>query len=105
MEYQKLFDHMLTEHGLTLLQSEMQEIIEVVREIDGDDWIKIESEKDLPKQDVDVHLMLSLFNGKHGLFYTIGVWDNELKAFFSGQSKLTKVTHYQPIQEPTPPKN
>lgn len=67
---------------------------------DNNGWIKIESEKDLPKQDVDVHLMLSLFNGKHGLFYTIGLWDNELKAFFSGRSKLTKVTHYQPIQRP-----
>ena len=34
MNYQKLFDHMQSEHGLTLLQSEMLEIIYIVREMD-----------------------------------------------------------------------
>lgn len=34
MEYQKLFDHMHDEHGLTLLESEMDEIISICREND-----------------------------------------------------------------------
>jgi len=35
MNYQRLFDHMQAEHGLTLLESEMQEIVNVVREMRG----------------------------------------------------------------------
>lgn len=34
MNYQKLFDHMSNEHGLTLLEGEMLEIIHIVREMD-----------------------------------------------------------------------
>ena len=32
-KYQPLFDHLYNEHGLTLLESEMEEIIRVVNEI------------------------------------------------------------------------
>jgi len=31
--YQPLFDHLLREHGLILLQSEMDEIIRIVKEM------------------------------------------------------------------------
>lgn len=31
IEYQQLFDHMSEEHGLNLLQSEMDEIIRIVK--------------------------------------------------------------------------
>jgi len=34
MTHQKLFNHMSNEHGLTLLESEMDEIISICREID-----------------------------------------------------------------------
>ena len=33
MEYQQLFDHMYNEHGLILLESEMDEIIEICNTI------------------------------------------------------------------------
>jgi hypothetical protein len=36
-EYQPLFDHMHEEHGLILLESEMQEIIRVVDSLTGKD--------------------------------------------------------------------
>jgi hypothetical protein len=33
MEYQKLFEYFSNEHDLILLQTEMQDIVEIVREI------------------------------------------------------------------------
>lgn len=42
MNYQPLFDHMSQEHGLTLTEGEMLEIIHVVNKIqgsDGDRWV------------------------------------------------------------------
>jgi hypothetical protein len=33
MDYQKLFSHLSQEHGLILLQTEMQEIVSIVNEI------------------------------------------------------------------------
>lgn len=38
--YQKLFDYMYDEHGVTLLQTDMQEIIRIVNEMDN--WISVE---------------------------------------------------------------
>lgn len=35
MNYQKLFDHMSKEHGLTLLEGEMIEIINIVRDLEN----------------------------------------------------------------------
>ena len=35
--YQELYEHMSNEHGLTLLQSELQEIISIVEKIDKTD--------------------------------------------------------------------
>ena len=35
MNYQKLFNHMINEHGITLLESEMIEIINIVNEDHG----------------------------------------------------------------------
>lgn len=37
MDYQKLFNYMSEEHGLTLLQTDMQEICNIVREMDKED--------------------------------------------------------------------
>jgi len=39
-EYQQLFDHMSNEHGLTLLQSEMDEIISISNSINKDQAVK-----------------------------------------------------------------
>ena len=36
--YQELFEHMSNEHGLTLLQSELQEIVSIVGKIDTTDF-------------------------------------------------------------------
>ena len=35
--YQALFDHLYEEHGLTLLESEMQEIVRIVEGMKADD--------------------------------------------------------------------
>lgn len=59
-------------------------------------WIKIESEGDLPKDELDCFFI------KDSLIYT-GLWDNRLKRFYSGSEWITKITHYQPIQKPKQP--
>lgn len=66
-------------------------------------WIKIESEDDLPKEEIDVHFIFTEYEGKKGRFQTYGVWDNNLKSFYSGALKINNVTHYQPIEKPKPP--
>ena len=63
-------------------------------------WIKIESEDDLPKEEIDVHF---IFENNTGRFQTFGVWDNKIKSFYSGALKISNVTHYQPIEKPKPP--
>ena len=105
MEYQKLFDHMVNEHALTLFQSEMQEIIDIVREIDGDGWIRIESEEDLPKntrfQEFHVYAHDGVFIDNEN----IGIdswWSNDED---KKTDWLSSYTHYQPIQKPEPPKH
>lgn len=66
-------------------------------------WIKIESKDDLPKEEIDVHFIFTEYEGKKGRFQTYGVWDNNLKSFYSGALKINNVTHYQPIIKPKPP--
>jgi len=58
-------------------------------------WIKIESEADLPKEEIDCHFI------KDNLMYQ-GLWDNLLKGFYNGLQKIN-ATHYQPITKPNPP--
>lgn len=58
-------------------------------------WIRIESENDLPKDDIDCHFM-------SGKYLYNGLWDNELKSFYCGLDKVRIVSHYRPIE--TPPK-
>lgn len=69
----------------------------------NNNWIKIESEDDLPKEKLDVHFIFTEFKGEEGRFQTFGVWDNKLKSFYSGALKIKTVTHYQPIEKPKPP--
>ena len=66
-------------------------------------WIKIESKDDLPKEEIDVHFIFTEYKGEEGRFQTYGVWDNNLKSFYSGALKINNVTHYQPIIKPKPP--
>lgn len=42
MSYQKLFDYMSKEHGVTLLESDMSEIINIVNEQHNSQWRPIE---------------------------------------------------------------
>ena len=63
-------------------------------------WIRIESEEDLPKEEIDLHF---IFEKNNGRFQTFGVWDNKIKSFYSGALKISNVTHYQPIEKPKPP--
>ena len=63
-------------------------------------WIRIESEEDLPKEEIDLHF---IFEKNNGRFQTFGVWDNKLKSFYSGALKISNVTHYQPIEKPKLP--
>lgn len=60
-------------------------------------WIRIESEADLPTEEVDCYV----FYGEK--LMTIAVWDNRLKSFFSGVRKLKNITHYQQIVMPKKP--
>lgn len=63
-------------------------------------WIKIESESDLPKEELDCHF---IFKQNDKKYQTFGVWDNKLKSFWSGALRINYVTHYQPIQKPESP--
>ena len=59
-------------------------------------WIRIESDNDLPKDDIDCHFIV----GK--LCYN-GLWDNQLKYFYCGRNKIIGVTYYKIIEIPKPP--
>lgn len=63
-------------------------------------WISINSEKDLPSEDLDVHIVFKK-DGRN--FQTFGVWDKRLNSFWSGAMKIDIPTHYQPIVKPNPP--
>lgn len=63
-------------------------------------WIKIESENDLPKVDIDCHF---IFLKNKGKYQTFGVFDKRLDSFWSGSIRITNITHYQPIIKPQPP--
>lgn len=45
MNYQELFNHMIDEHDLILLEEEMQEIIYIVNKMQDDEEIKLISEE------------------------------------------------------------
>jgi len=63
-------------------------------------WIKIESKKDLPKEELDCHFVFKKNDIK---YQTFGLWDNKLKCFYSGALRINYVTHYQKIIKPSPP--
>lgn len=49
MDYQELFNHMCDEHDLILLESEMQEIINIVNKMQETEEIKIEENGNIKK--------------------------------------------------------
>ena len=60
-------------------------------------WVKIESEKDLPK-------VSGLYFGKDYEFGTdMMYFDFETKKWEDSNGYLQNVTHYQPIEKPKPP--
>ena len=60
-------------------------------------WIKIESEKDLPKES-------GLYFGKDYEFGTdMTFFDFETKEWEDSSGYLLNITHYQPIEKPKPP--
>ena len=60
-------------------------------------WIKIESEKDLPK-------VSGLYFGKDYEFGTdMMYFDFETKKWEDSNGYLQNITHYQPIEKPKPP--
>lgn len=63
-------------------------------------WIKIESENDFPKNDLDCHF---IFKRQGTRYQSFGVYDFRLKSFWSGSLKLSNVTHYQEIVKPIAP--
>lgn len=63
-------------------------------------WISINSESDLPKENLDAHI---IFTNDKGNFQTFGVWDKRLNSFWSGAMRIINPTHYQPINKPQPP--
>jgi len=62
---------------------------------DNNGWTKIESKRDLPKEEIDCFFV------KDKLMYN-GVWDNVLKGFFFRLQKIN-ATHYHQIKRPEPP--
>ena len=60
-------------------------------------WVKIESEKDLPKES-------GLYFGKDYEFGTdMTFFDFETKEWEDSNGYLLNITHYQPIEKPKPP--
>ena len=78
--------------GCTFLRPESLKGIE-----NNNGWIKIESEKDLPK-------VSGLYFGKDYEFGTdMMYFDFETKKWEDSNGYLQNVTHYQPIEKPKPP--
>lgn len=92
--YQPLFDYMSKEHNLTLLESEMQDIIEIVRGMDSP-WISVEST--LP-QEGRYLFIYDKYEGRDIGYYKEGVWFEK----DSGREKKY-VTHY--CEFPTSPES
>lgn len=71
-----------------------------VLQVENNGWIKILSEKDLPKEENDYWVI-----NNYGECF-ICVFDVDYKAFkgYFHYDNNGKVTHYQPIIKPQPPK-
>ncbi len=91
--YRKLFSHMQNEHGLTLLNSEIEEIQRIVLEENKPKWIKSESEDDLAKIPTNSWVITENKNILQFSFYIShpSICDKE------------NITHYMPITKPEPP--
>jgi len=62
---------------------------------DNNDWIKIESESDLPKENTNCHIL-----------YTDGSYSTDLFLITTNQFRSNSwkyITHYQPIAKPKNP--
>jgi len=99
MNYQKLFDYISQNYGINLLESEMQEICNIVNEIQKEanecqnkeiDSVKSDISEQLPMYDVEeLNEIIKLFNDKKLDSYNLiaRVWN---KAYLIGVKERTK---------------
>ena len=66
---------------------------------DNNGWIKIESEKDLPKDNIECHFIIK----ENNKVTQIGRYHVGAKSFNVGTIWFNEVAHYQPIAKPKPP--
>ena len=78
----------------------ISDLEEIENELSKDSWIKVESENDFPKEDLDCHF---IFKRQETRYQSFGVYDLRLKSFWSGALKVSNVTHYQEIIKPNAP--
>jgi hypothetical protein len=91
--YQELFSYMVREHGVTLLLTEMQDIINVVEK---SKWIKIEDE--LPP--LRTYVIGNVVNfGKRKKFVSEVYFSTDQDWIIDQYDKCT-VTHWMPLPEP-----
>jgi hypothetical protein len=90
----RVYDHIFTvrDKGSWYLYSWLPDTLIGIENNNG--WLSVEN---LPNKELDVHIIYD------NTLQTTGIWDNTLKAFYSGSNKLHNVTHYQPIVRPAPP--
>jgi len=93
---QELFDYLSDTFGSLATQSEMQDIERIIlKQHNSDNWIKIESEEDLPKAFCDYFVCRRL----DGEIF-IGNFNT---ANYFKETFVKKYSHYQPIQKPSSP--
>lgn len=108
-DYQELFDHLHNEHGLTLLESEMSEIVHIVKNLDkGEEVLQVENNGWIKVENNIIHEDLIdrefYFTAETKVTSKIRCLEYSKKSNgFIFMNVKQWVSHYQPIQKPLPP--
>jgi len=92
--YQELFSYMTQEHGVTLLQTEMQDLIDVVEKTK---WIKVEDELP-PLKTYVIGYVVNLYG--RGKNYVSEVYFSSQQKWLIEENYECTVTHWMPLPEP-----
>ena len=92
--YQELFSYMTQNHGVTLLQTEMQDLIDVVEK---SKWIKVEDELP-PLRTYVIAYVVNLF-GKGQKFVSEVYFSSDQEWIINEDDKCI-VTHWMPLPDP-----
>ena len=92
--YQELFSYMVREHGVTLLLTETQDLVDIVEKTR---WIKVEHELPPLKTHV-IGYVVNLFGRKQN--YVSEVYFSSQQKWLMEENYECTVTHWMPLPEP-----